>query len=120
LEDCRDEQRIRDALDTIPETLEDTYKETLERIPSTDSTNARSILTWLASSLRPLTLKELAAAVSLPRPEFALRVCASMLVTSIHEDMDKIVKLANFSVKEYLVSNKATLGKDKGAYSTQC
>jgi hypothetical protein len=115
LESCNTELQIKDALNTIPKNLEDTYRETLERIPSKDSAIARSILIWLVSSLQPLTLNELAAAVSLPRPEFALRICTSMLVTFIHEDTDKIVKLAHFSVKEYLVLKEPAVENDNGA-----
>jgi hypothetical protein len=75
---------------------------------------ARLILIWLASSLRPLTLSELAAAVSLPRPEFALRICTSILVTLIDENIERFVKLAHFSVREYLLSEVQILKKDKG------
>lgn len=50
-----------------------------------------------------LGLEILAAAVSLRRPEYALWICTSMLVTLIHEDTDKVIKLAHFLVKEYLV-----------------
>src|SRR5271168_772581 len=61
-----------------------------------------------------LGLEILAAAVSLRRPECALRICTSMLVTLIHEDTDKVIKLTHFSVKEYLVLKKPTVEDDKG------
>ena len=37
-----------------------------------------------------------------------------MLVTLIHEEADKVIKLAHFSVKEYLVLKKPTVEDDKG------
>jgi hypothetical protein len=60
-----------------------------------------------------LGLEILAAAVSLRRPEYALRICTS-IVTLIHEDTGKIIKLAHFSGKEYLVLKKPTVEDDKG------
>jgi hypothetical protein len=60
-----------------------------------------------------LGLEILAAAVSLRRPEYALRICTS-IVTLTHEDTGKIIKLAHFSVKEYLVLKKPTVEDDKG------
>jgi hypothetical protein len=90
-------------LDTIPESLEATYKETLDNIPVKDRQVAREILMWLCSSLRPMTLQEIAEAVHLLQPGFALRVCTSMLVTLVHEDTDEVIKLAHFSIKEYLI-----------------
>lgn len=86
----------------MPESLEATYKDALQRIPKQDAKMARLILMWLTSSLRPLTLNEIAAAVSVPRPEFVLRICSSILVTLIHEDTNESIKIAHFSVKEYL------------------
>lgn len=51
-----------------------------------------------------MSIHEIAAAVRLPHPEFVLRICTSILVTLIHENTDTVIKLAHFSVKEYLVS----------------
>lgn len=88
---------------TIPESLEAAYEEALNNIPRKDAKIARWILMWLACSFRPMTINEIAAAVGLPHPEFVLRICTSMLVTLIHEHTDTVIKLAHFSVKEYLV-----------------
>ena len=37
-----------------------------------------------------------------------------MRVTLIHEEADKVIKLAHFSVGEYLVLKKPTVEDDKG------
>ena len=122
LELCNDETDIHKALRTIPKSLEHTYREVLQRIPEINAKRARLILMWLATSLRPLKLDEIAAAVSIPHPEFVLRICPSMLVTFNHEHTDKVIKLAHFSVKEYLVLEKHKESKeseDEGEFGYQ-
>ncbi|KAH8798596.1 ankyrin repeat protein [Xylogone sp. PMI_703] len=106
LNNCNSEDQINDALKTIPESLEATYKETLDNIPAKDKGFTREILMWLCFSFQPVTLREIAAAVNLLRPEYALRICTSMLVTLIHENTDEVIRLAHFTVKEYLVLQK--------------
>ncbi|KAK5062936.1 hypothetical protein LTR84_005012 [Exophiala bonariae] len=104
LQSCYTKTQIQEALRTIPESLEAAYEETLNSIPRKDAKVARLILMWLSSSFRPMTINEIAAAVELPHPEFVLKICTSMLVTLIHEQTDTFIKLAHFSVKEYLVA----------------
>lgn len=94
----------------MPQSLEDTYRKTLKHILPKDISIARRILIWLTTSLRPLTLQEVAAAVDLVRPESVLRICTSTLVTLVYEgstdqvdSTNQIVKLAHFSVREFLV-----------------
>ncbi|OWT42731.1 NACHT domain-containing protein [Pochonia chlamydosporia 170] len=107
LSDCNTEDQIATALRTVPETLEDIYKEALEKVPLKDGKVAREILMWLCFSLRPMTAGEIAAAVGLLQPENALRICSTMLVTLIHEHTEGILQLAHFTVKEYLVVLRA-------------
>ena len=109
---------MEDTLRDLPETLEGLYEDMLKRIPKVYKEKARSILMWLAYSLQPLTLQELASAVSIPNPQKVLEVCNSSLVSlqrpsdRSHEFDDQhqnisnsIVKLDHFSVKEYLSSD---------------
>ena len=109
---------MEDALRDLPETLEGLYEDLLKRIPKDYKEKARLILMWLAYSLRPLTLQELASAVSIPNPQKVLEVCNSSLVSlqraggrshqfddQHHSISDNIVKLDHFSVKEYLLSD---------------
>ncbi|KAJ5554225.1 NACHT domain-containing protein [Penicillium frequentans] len=111
LKECHTHDQIREYLRTMPQSLEDTYRKTLKRISPKDISIARRILIWLTTSLRPLTLKEVAAAADLVRPESVLRICTSTLVTLVYEGSPsqvnstyQIVKLAHFSVREFLVS----------------
>ncbi|KAL3260405.1 hypothetical protein ABHI18_004610 [Aspergillus niger] len=105
LEESKTEAAFYKALDTIPATLEDTYKDTLERLSGDDREAARTILMWLSFSAVPLDLKTVAAVVSFRFPEDVVTTCTTSLVTvSIPGDT---VRLAHFSVKEFLVRNEA-------------
>ncbi|RAK79543.1 uncharacterized protein BO72DRAFT_425227 [Aspergillus fijiensis CBS 313.89] len=104
LEESKTEDAFFKALDSIPVTLEDTYRDTLERLPPDDRKAARTILIWLSFSAVPLDLKAVAAVVSFRFPEDVVTTCTTSLVTvSISDDT---VRLAHFSVKEFLVCNE--------------
>jgi len=64
-----------------------------------------------------MSIHEIAAAAQLPHPEFVLRICTSILITLIHEDRDTVIKLAHFSVKEYLVSDAQKDHLDETSFS---
>ncbi|KAE8152368.1 hypothetical protein BDV25DRAFT_137941 [Aspergillus avenaceus] len=104
LEACHTEEMILEALSTIPETLRDTYLSVLADIKHQDREIARAILIWLCCCFQPLTLKRIAAVVSLPVPERVISICTSSLVTLEHPGNE--VRLAHFSVKEFLTNTK--------------
>ncbi|OJI81520.1 hypothetical protein ASPTUDRAFT_58772 [Aspergillus tubingensis CBS 134.48] len=104
LQESKTEAAFHKALDSIPVTLEDTYKDILERLSLEDREAARTILIWLSFSAVPLDLKTVAAVVSFRFPEDVVTTCTTSLVTvSISDDT---VRLAHFSVKEFLVHNE--------------
>lgn len=105
LQESKTEAAFHKALNSIPVTLEDTYKDTLERLSPEDREAARTILIWLSFSAVPLDLKSVAAVVSFRFPEDVVTTCTTSLVTvSMSDDT---VRLAHFSVKEFLVRNEA-------------
>ncbi|PYI11903.1 hypothetical protein BO78DRAFT_413007 [Aspergillus sclerotiicarbonarius CBS 121057] len=109
LKDCHTKDQIEEALKTIPPTLESTYHDVLEKVQPKDRDTVRSILIWLSFSTRPLTIKEVASAVSLLVPDHAVNICTTYFVTlrkSYHSD--DYIRLAHFSVKEFLVSQDST------------
>ncbi|XHG01776.1 hypothetical protein AWENTII_005149 [Aspergillus wentii] len=108
LEESRTEAEIHNALGSIPQTLEDTYKDTLERLSSYHREAARTILIWLSFSAVPLDLKTVAAVVSFRFPEDVVTTCTTSLVTV--STSDDTVRLAHFSVKEF-VDRKDTEGQ---------
>ncbi|KAG9756503.1 pfs domain-containing protein, partial [Aureobasidium melanogenum] len=100
---CVTADDFRDALNTIPNTLEETYHQALETIPRNHQKHVRQVLIWLTSSFRELTSSEVAAAVSFPFVEDVLRICTSVLITVIDGDTRETIKLAHFTVKEFLI-----------------
>ncbi|KAH0561934.1 hypothetical protein GP486_003361 [Trichoglossum hirsutum] len=115
----RTNKAIRQALGSLPRDLDETYERILLRIPEYDQTLAKRALMWLAFSLRPMRLCELAEAVvvevgnfkldpeeRLRDQEDVLAICGS-LVTYIKKT-DEVI-LAHHSVKEFLLSERARL-----------
>lgn len=68
---------------------------------------------WLTSSYREMSSREVAAIVAFPFVEDVLRICTSVLVTVIDGNIDETIKLAHFTVKEFLVIQQ---GYDDGLY----
>jgi ankyrin repeat protein len=107
---------IRDALQHLPRTLEDTYLRILQNIDQDYTETAQKILKWLVRGTRELTLTELASAIAINPaddnesldpddimdPEDILGYCGSLIVVSD----DQKVSLAHFTVKEFLTSSR--------------
>lgn len=125
---------IKHSLTALPETLDETYDRILLGIDPAHVENTRVALGWLVFAERPLLLSELSEA-SVIRPEatvpfdiddrFAsedgiLQVLTGLITTQkrgtlgddsfyapVNDGDDEIiVRLAHFSVKEYLVSSR--------------
>ncbi|KAB8275406.1 hypothetical protein BDV30DRAFT_236772 [Aspergillus minisclerotigenes] len=100
LADCKTDWQIENALQTIPETLEETYREVLDRIEEKDKNIAREIFLLLCLAPVPLDVQTIADAESLLSPDLIGKICTTALVI-VSED--GTIRLAHFSVKEYLV-----------------
>ena len=137
MENCLTLPKLRKTLATLPKTLDDTYARILCNIDDEYQQYALHILQWLAFSMRPLHLKEIAEVVAidindhpkfdpqgrLPDPEDVVEICSSLItVTDDVSDDDEFnhlysesygayVALAHFSVKEYLTSDIIRQGK---------
>ncbi|KAJ5995824.1 hypothetical protein N7481_002801 [Penicillium waksmanii] len=105
LEECFDEDEINHALETIPDSLEATYRDILNRMAEKNRVRACKILMWISMSIVPVTLDTVAAAVHLPSPNHIINICTTSLVTV--NTADDTVKLAHFSVQEFLVLEDA-------------
>ncbi|KFY95523.1 hypothetical protein V500_02750 [Pseudogymnoascus sp. VKM F-4518 (FW-2643)] len=133
---CRNRLMLRHALTTLPPTLDETYDRILCAINEEDSEYAVRILRWLAFSSRPLLVEEISEVVAinpdrdpmfnqdevLEDPLEILDICSSLITITttdnIIEDFPKaskfgyvpsgkVVGLAHYSVKEYLVSKRS-------------
>jgi len=117
-------QRIPRALDELPETLDETYERTLQRIDSAKREFAHRLFQCVAMASRPLRVEELAeflafdfGAGSIPdfdpgwRPEnprdAVLSICSSLLmVVNVDDSPVDVIQFSHFSVKEYLTSER--------------
>ncbi|CAG8125818.1 unnamed protein product [Penicillium salamii] len=99
LKQCRTDEAIKQALRTIPQTLEQTYQRILENAGAADKPLARGILMFLCFSPVPLDLKTIADAFDLNRPSHVIEICSTSLVN----EFEGKVRLAHFSVREFLV-----------------
>ena len=142
-------------MNSLPETLDETYDRILCQIDPLYKREVLHILQWLTCSLRPLSLDEVAEIVAfdvdsdnkfncenrLAEPEDVLNMCSSLVIdietnsdddeevnVELDSDNDKkdnkvdnipttstsrarvMVRLAHFSVKEYLVSDRIRTG----------
>ena len=105
---------------SLPKTLDETYSRILCNIPDEYSDYAVSILRWLAYAERPLRLAELGepiavnlsgdlwfdADIRFPDSRDLLDIFPGLLQVEVNESENSIVRLAHFSVKEYLISER--------------
>ena len=117
---------------SLPKTLDDTYARILCNIDEEHSKDAFKILQWLAYSARPLRIDEVAEVIAvdiegdsrfdpenrLREPRDILTICSSLVTTAASTIEDyygnliegEELRLAHFSVKEYLVSDRVQTG----------
>ena len=121
-------QRIRRALDELPDTLDETYDRTLEEIGKQNWEYAHRLFQCVAAASRPLRVKELAEFLafdfdrdSTPTlredwreedPEHAVRSTCSSLLAIVDVDGSSVIQFAHFSVKEYLTSKRLAESKE--------
>ncbi|CAG8957981.1 hypothetical protein HYFRA_00000324 [Hymenoscyphus fraxineus] len=134
LSKCLTRNDIKKALKSLPKTLDETYERILTSVDEEHRPKLALALKWISGATRPLTIKELAEAIvidstqeppfqeenRLPDPNWIIPILSSLVVISTHvehpnrdrkylpyiEDPATLVKLAHFSVKEYLTSDR--------------
>ena len=127
LENCLDYPELQRALNSLPDTLDQTYTRILNGIPAGHKEKAIRILQFLAFPERPLLMEEAVEAIAvsldsnprfdprnrMPEPREISRYCSSLVVvvrrTRSKLDREKKIEelqLAHFSVKEFLQSDR--------------
>lgn len=120
LQACPDLLTLREALRSLPKTLDEIYSRVLCNIPDEYSDYAVSILRWLTYAKRPMRLAELGeliavnlsgdlwfdADIRFPDASDLLDILPGLLQVEVNESENPIVRLAHFSVKEYLISER--------------
>ena len=139
LRSCLNVHGLRKRLASLPKDLDETYARILYNIDKDYHQDTLKILQWLTYSARPLRLEEVAEVVAIdveesprfdpekryPEPRDIWTICSSLisLQEEALEDTHKgnprvIIRLAHFSVKEYLISPSIRNGRVKD-YSIQ-
>jgi ankyrin repeat protein len=121
-------QNLRQFLNELPETLDETYERILKGINKAQKEDARRLLHCLSAAVRPLRVEELAEMLAfdfqasssggIPKlkedwrwdnqEEAVLSTCSS-LITIIRDGDSQVVQFSHFSVKEYLTSPRLAL-----------
>ena len=116
---------LRQYLNELPDTLDETYDRILKGINKAQTDNAHRLLQCLAVAVRPLRVEELAELLAFDfqastkrgiptlkedwrwddQEEAVLSTCSS-LITIISRYGSRVVQFSHFSVKEYLTSSR--------------
>src|SRR6266403_1156399 len=113
---------IRRILADLPESLDETYEQTLLGIDKEKRIYAQRLFRCLSVSIRPLRVEELAEILAVesdstavpsfnedlrpPDAEEALLSACSSLIAIVDREGGQIVQFTHFSVKEYLTSDR--------------
>ena len=114
---------LRQYLDELPETLDETYERILKGINKAQKDNAHRLLQCLTVAVRPLLVEELAELLAFDfassggipslkedwrwddQEQAVLSTCSS-LIAIIPRDDTRVVQFSHFSVKEFLTSSR--------------
>ena len=116
-------QNLRQFLNELPESLDETYEQIVKGINKAQKDDARRLLHCLSAAVRPLHVEELAELLTfdflvsssggIPKlnedwrwdnqEEAVLSTCSG-LITIVRNDDSSVVQFFHFSVKEYLTS----------------
>ena len=122
---------LRQYLNELPDTLDETYDQILKGISKAQRDNAHRLLQCLTVAVRPLRVEELAELLAFDfqasteggiptlkedwrwddEEEAVLSTCSSLL-TIIPRDDSRVVQFSHFSVKEYLSSSRLVRSPD--------
>ena len=125
---------LRQFLNELPETLDETYERMLRGINKAQKDNAHRLLQCLAVAVRPLRVEELAELLAfdfqasssggIPTlkedwrwddEEGAVLSTCSSLITVVPSGRSRVVQFSHFSVKEYLTSSRLARSQGDGS-----
>ncbi|KAJ7028077.1 hypothetical protein C8F04DRAFT_1399130 [Mycena alexandri] len=107
---------VREALKTLPKTLNNSYNDAMKRIGEQNEESraiAHSTLTWVANAKRPLTVLDIQTALAVEPGtksldednildmEIILSVCAGLVIV---DEQLLVVRLVHYTTQEYLDS----------------
>ncbi|KAK1654620.1 hypothetical protein BDP81DRAFT_86005 [Colletotrichum phormii] len=132
IETCpRSKQALDRRLQSLPPTLDETYKRMLETVLEEEE-YARQMLTILCCAVVPLTVPEMIDAMAveigttsfwnpdrqLPDADALQEICPGFTETAMdHERGTSVIRIAHFSVQEYLESDRILLQEGSASFS---
>ena len=125
---------LRQYLNELPETLDETYEQILKGIKKAQKDNAHRLLQCLTVAARPLRVEELAELLAFDfqasteggiptlkddwrwddEEEAVLSTCSS-LIAIVPRGRSRVVQFSHFSVKEYLTSSRLARSQGDGS-----
>jgi hypothetical protein len=108
-------KEVRETLKHLPQELDDTYKEAMERIEmqcEDDRKLAERVLSWIVYAFRPLSLQELRYALAtmpgmtevedddLDDQDVLISVCAGLVIVDEESDIVRLVRVSHLCVIE--------------------
>lgn len=114
-------RKLRVALDTLPDGLDETYDEVMRRISVQGNDKyqlARKVLSWIVNAMTPLSPLMLRQALAIedqdtsfdeenmPDEDLLVSVCQGLI--SVHKDTG-FVGFAHFTTQEYFISKRFSL-----------
>lgn len=118
LEKCATRKDLEKVLESLPQTLDETYEQILRNIAPENQKYVTSAIHWIAFSIRPLHLIELATAATIDPhtdlpihvddhipPEWLFEILSGLVIMTEYR-RDPAVGFAHFSVQEYLISDR--------------
>jgi ankyrin repeat protein len=127
--------RVRDFINELPDSLDETYERILKGIHKTNRSHVQRLLQCLAVAIRPLRVDELAEILTFDpdaiegevstfdadsrsedKEQELLSACPS-LITIVESRGSRVVQFSHFSVKEFLTSSRlSTSSEDISCY----
>jgi len=121
---------VRQTLNDLPESLDETYERILKEIKKPNKAHARRVLQCLLVAIRPLHVAELAEVLAvdfddaegIPRlkpdwrwedQEVALQLTCSSLIAIVQAGDSRVVQFSHFSVKEFLTSPRLAVASEE-------
>jgi hypothetical protein len=138
LRNCVTLRALRNSLSSLPKTLDETYERILTNIDESFISDVQRILQFLTFSIRPMRLSEMVEVLAIdwdadepyfdtqnriPDPKDILTMCSTLVTASETRRvynffdegakfaLDPTLRLAHFSVKEYLISERIKASK---------
>ena len=122
--------RVRQLVNELPDSLDETYERVLKGIPKTNQGHVQQLLQCLVVALRPLRVQDLAEILSFDpdriegetamldansrqedQEQELLSVCPS-LITIVGSEKFRYVQFSHFSVKEFLTSGRLSISSE--------